>query len=157
MALRLLRAAYGIEFLIALVATLDFWAQVGGQGHLDLMAWWWKFSLSIATAAVVVKLTAVSARPAGWRTLASFGWLMAVIGLMALGAAVTYYYHLHETVRRTRSGPGANHELWHPSQRSVPSERARDTHLMRAAAELKNQCPVVPAGCPYRYRIRLKR
>ena len=127
MGLRLLRAAYGIEFLVALVATLDFWAQVGGQGHLDLMAWWWKLSLSIAMATVTVKLTAVSARPAGWRTLASFGWLMAVLGLMAIGAAVTYYYHVHEPVDEPDQDPelttsyGIHRNA--PSRASVPAIR----------------------------------
>ena len=127
MGLRLLRAAYGIEFLVALVATLDFWAQVGGQGHLDLMAWWWKLSLSVAMAAMVVKLTAVSSRPAGWRTLASFGWLLAILIVMAIGAAVTYYYHLHEPLDEPDQDPelttsyGIHRKA--PSRASVPATR----------------------------------
>ncbi len=98
MGMRLMRAVYGIEFLIALVATLDFWVQVGGQGHLDMMAWWWKFGLSMAMAAAVVKLTAASARPAGWLSRAVLGWFCVIVLLLATGGAVTYYYHMNEPI-----------------------------------------------------------
>ena len=33
-----LRLAFVAEFLLALVAILEVWSEVGGQNHLDLMA-----------------------------------------------------------------------------------------------------------------------
>jgi hypothetical protein len=96
MGLRLLRAAYGIEFLVALFATFEFWSQVGGQTHLDLMAWWWKFGLSLALAAAVVKLTAVSARQERLVSKATAFWALVVLLLLLTGGFVTYYYHQHE-------------------------------------------------------------
>jgi hypothetical protein len=32
-----LRLGYAVEFLVALLAILNLWSEVGGQGHLDLM------------------------------------------------------------------------------------------------------------------------
>ena len=36
------RLAFVTEFLVALVAILELWSQVGGQSHLDLMPWYTK-------------------------------------------------------------------------------------------------------------------
>jgi hypothetical protein len=87
---RLLRAVYGIEFLIALFATFEFWSEVGGQSHLDLMPWWWKALLSSGVAASVVKLTVSSVRK---QTLI---WIAVLALLLFAGGMVTYYYHLNE-------------------------------------------------------------
>ena len=38
----LLRLAYVSEFLLALLAILSLWSEVGGQGPLDLMPWYTK-------------------------------------------------------------------------------------------------------------------
>jgi hypothetical protein len=90
MGLRLLRAVYGIEFLVALFATLEFWSQVGGQAHLDIMPWWWKLGISMAMAATVVKMTAATSRRKG------LIWALVIVLLLLTGGFVTYYYHLHE-------------------------------------------------------------
>jgi len=37
-----------LEFLIAIEMVFTFWSQVGGQYHLDLMFWPWKFGISLA-------------------------------------------------------------------------------------------------------------
>jgi hypothetical protein len=49
-----------------------FWSQVGGQYHLDLMFWPWKFGISLAAAGLITSITADLTRE------------------------VTYYYHLNE-------------------------------------------------------------
>lgn len=92
----LLRLAYVFEFLLALLAILSLWSEVGGQGHLDLMPWYTKLGLiaGLALAIVMGTASAVSHERA-WnaRTLAC-----AVAALLIAGgmAAATYYYHLHE-------------------------------------------------------------
>jgi hypothetical protein len=96
MQLQLLRLAYVLEFLVAVLAVLELWSQVGGQGHLDLMPWYTKLSLTVGLALVTVAGTAAAvSHPDPWnaKTIACM-----ILGLLlVLGmAAVTYYYHLHE-------------------------------------------------------------
>src|ERR1700686_215350 len=92
----LVRLAYVSEFLLALIAALMLWSQVGGQGHLDLMPWYDKLSLSVALALVTV-LGTISAteHERAWnaRTIAFVLMALLIAGAMA---ALTYYYHLHE-------------------------------------------------------------
>jgi len=90
------RLFYAIEFLIALIATYTVWSQVGGQGHLDLMAWYWKLFLGGGIAYATVKATAASvANKRVWngRTLK---WLSVILALSLACGAVTYYYHMTE-------------------------------------------------------------
>jgi hypothetical protein len=92
----LLRLAYVSEFLLALIAALMLWSQVGGQAHLDLMPWYDKLSLSVALALVTVLGTmSATAHERAWnaRTLAFFLMALLIAGAMA---ALTYYYHVHE-------------------------------------------------------------
>ncbi len=92
----LLRPAYMLEFLLALVATLELWSQVGGQGHLDLMPWYTKLGLTVGMALVTV-LGTISAvaheRPWNPKTVACL-----LVALMLAGgmAGASYYYHVHE-------------------------------------------------------------
>lgn len=88
MALRLLRVVYAIEFLMALIAIFEVWREVGGQGHLDLMPWYWKFFVSTGLAAAIVKVTATGHR----RIL----WAGVVLLFVICAGLVTYYYHLNE-------------------------------------------------------------
>ena len=88
MALRLLRVVYAIEFLMALIAIFEVWREVGGQGHLDLMPWYWKFFVSTGLAAAIVKVTATGHR----RIL----WAGVVVLLLIYAGLLTYYYHLNE-------------------------------------------------------------
>ena len=92
----MLRLFYAIEFLIALIATYTVWSQVGGQYHLDLMAWYWKLSLGTAIAFAAVKAT--SAAVAGQRAWNSrtLKWISIILALSLACGAVTYYYHLTE-------------------------------------------------------------
>jgi|SRR5579863_3199619 len=92
----LVRLAYVSEFLLALIAALMLWSQVGGQSHLDLMPWYDKLSLSVALALVTVLGTmSATAQERAWnaRTLAFLLMALLIAGAMA---ALTYYYHVHE-------------------------------------------------------------
>jgi hypothetical protein len=80
-----------LVFLIAIEVVFTFWSQVGGQYHLDLMFWPWKFGLSLAAAALITAITADLVR--GRRVVLYAALLIATI---VVAGAVTYYYHLHE-------------------------------------------------------------
>jgi hypothetical protein len=91
-----LRLAYAVEFLIALIAILNVWSEVGGQGHLDLMPWYVKLACILSLAWCCVKFTAsLVEQKEIWRPR-SIAWLagMLLVGI-AMGG-ITYYYHLHE-------------------------------------------------------------
>jgi hypothetical protein len=91
-----LRLAYSFEFLIAVVAILALWSEVGGQGHLDLMAWHIKLACVLSLAWCSVRFTAsIVERPKVWNSR-STGWFLGMIALVIAMAAITYYYHLHE-------------------------------------------------------------
>jgi hypothetical protein len=123
---RLLRAAYTIEFLVALVATLDFWSQIGGQNHLDLMPWWWKALLSIAMSTAIVRMTmAVHPRQ-------TFRWLLVVVCLLIGGGVTTYYFHLYEPQDES------------PDEEAVtPTSFHRDFHLPGTVPNIHKQEPVI--------------
>jgi hypothetical protein len=87
---RLLRAIYGIEFLIALVAGLQFWSYVGGQTHLDYIPWFWKFALSLGVAAAAVKITIAPTLRQAWK------WILLLALLLTAGGLLSYYAHLNE-------------------------------------------------------------
>src|SRR5215475_417172 len=92
----LVRLAYISEFLLAIVAILELWSQIGGQGHLDMMPWYVKlgFVLALALATVAGTVSVVShERIWNAKTIACV-----LIALMLTGAmgAVTYYFHVHE-------------------------------------------------------------
>ena len=84
---RLYRLLLITEFLVAVQVLFTFWSQVGGQSHLDLMYWPWKFGLSLFATALIVAISA------GRRT--SLALALLILTLMTAGV-VTYYYHLNE-------------------------------------------------------------
>ena len=91
----ILRLAYSTQFLIALIAIFVLWAQVGGQGHLDLMPWYLKLGLGAGAAFAAVKATAAAvAQDHAWNgsTLKWFGIMLAL--LLGCGLAA-YYYHVY--------------------------------------------------------------
>lgn len=59
---RLLHVLYAIEFLIALIAVYTVWSEVGGQGHLDYMAWYWKAAMGPPAAYGIIRLTQAAVR-----------------------------------------------------------------------------------------------
>jgi hypothetical protein len=93
---RLLRPLLILEFLIAIQTIFTFWGEVGGQYHLDLMFWPWKFGLSIAGAGLIVAITAnlIQNNGAVTRLALTLGSFLIVV-IVAAGM-VTYYYHLNE-------------------------------------------------------------
>ena len=90
------RLAYVLEFLLALIAIVLLWEQVGGQVHLDLMPWYQKLTLTVALAWVIVAGTVSSVvRERVWNRW-TVGYLVAGVLLVAVMALLTYYYHIHE-------------------------------------------------------------
>jgi hypothetical protein len=87
---RLLRAIYGIEFLIAIVASLQFWNYVGGPTHLDYVPWFWKGLLSLAIATAAVRITAAS----GLRQAAK--WIVLLVLFVVACGLLSYYAHITE-------------------------------------------------------------
>ena len=96
MSARFLRLAYVAEFLLALLAVLTFWSEIGGQDHLDLMPWYDKFILSVGLALAIVMATVAAVSNENAWNRGTIVYLIAAIMLLAGMAGVTYYYHLHE-------------------------------------------------------------
>jgi hypothetical protein len=91
-----LRIAYVAEFWIALIAVFVAWSQIGGQAHLDLMAWYIKLSCAVAVAFCAVGMTSsIAERPRAWNARTMI-WLLAILVLLTLMSYITYWYHLHE-------------------------------------------------------------
>src|ERR1035441_414063 len=93
-----LRFAYACEFLLAVLAIFTLWSQVGGQGHLDLMAWYWKLVLGCGCSAAVVGLTSALMSHERILSRSVVAWAVVIVLLAAAMAAVTFYYHVHETI-----------------------------------------------------------
>ncbi len=91
---KLLRVAYALEFLVALVAIFTAWSEIGGQAALDLMHWGFKFGFSILLAFAISAYTAAVVAGASWWTLRSARWLTGILLLIAAMAVVTYFYSL---------------------------------------------------------------
>ncbi len=93
----ILRVAFAIEFLAALIATFTLWSQVGGQGHLDMMPWYWKLIFGVAVSFSAVKATAAAAveKERAWNPR-TWKWLILTVFLLGACGLVTYYYHLNE-------------------------------------------------------------
>jgi len=98
---KLIRLAYAIEFLIAMMATFTAWSEIGGQDALDLMPWEWKFGFSIGLCAAIVAYTsAIVANDRFW-TLRSARWMTMIVLIICGMAAVTYYYALQVGANET--------------------------------------------------------
>jgi hypothetical protein len=92
----ILRLAFMMEFLVALVAIFETWSMVGGQGHLDLMPWHAKLGFALGLALVTVMGTASAmAHERAWNAKTVTCVVLAVILATGMGLT-TYYYHLHE-------------------------------------------------------------
>ena len=93
---RFLRIAYAIQFVVTLVAILEVWAQVGGQGHLDLMPWYGKLLLVGSLSLATVKATASAVRRDKFWNRWTSAWLAIILALIVAMGILTYYEHLHE-------------------------------------------------------------
>jgi hypothetical protein len=92
----LLRPLLVVEFLLAIQVVFTFWSQVGGQYHLDLMYWPWKFGFGVGAAALIVGITAALARNGGEIKGRVLLFASLLLTLMLAAGAVTYCYHLNE-------------------------------------------------------------
>jgi hypothetical protein len=96
MAASWLRLAYAVEFLVALVAILDVWSEVGGQGHLDLMPWYIKLACVFGLAWCCVRFTASLVEQSRVWTRRTIAWFAGILLVGIAMGGITYYYHLHE-------------------------------------------------------------
>ncbi len=103
---RLLHVLYAIEFLIALIAVYTVWREVGGQVHLDYMAWYWKAALGIPAAVAAVQLTRAMAANGTARVRRMVMWSAILVSLTICAGVVTYYYHLNEPQDESDQDPG---------------------------------------------------
>ncbi len=91
-----LRLAYAIEFLVALIAILNVWSEVGGQGHLDLMPWHIKLACIVGLAWCCVRFTAGMVEQSKVWTRRTIAWFAGILLFGIAMGGITYYYHLHE-------------------------------------------------------------
>ncbi len=88
--------AYAIEFLLALMAIITVWSEIGGQGHLDLMPWYAKLACVLAAAWCSVRFTAGIVEEKKLWTSRTVVWFAGILIMAVVMGAITYYYHLHE-------------------------------------------------------------
>lgn len=93
---RLLRPLLIVEFLIAIEAIFTLWSEVGGQYHLDLMFWPWKLGIGLASAALIVAITANLVQNEGQITRRVLLFCSLLITVLVVAGVVTYYYHVNE-------------------------------------------------------------
>jgi hypothetical protein len=91
-----MRLAYAVEFLVALIAILNVWSEVGGQGHLDLMPWYIKLACIVGLAWCCVRFTASIVEQSKVWTGRTITWFAAILLFGLAMGGITYYYHLHE-------------------------------------------------------------
>ena len=91
-----LRLAYAVEFLVALIAILSLWSEIGGQGHLDLMPWHVKLACVLGLAWCCVRFTAGMVEQNKVWTRRTIAWFVAILLVGIAMGGITYYYHLHE-------------------------------------------------------------
>ena len=92
----LLRPFLVVEFLVAIEVWLTFWSQVGGQYHLDLMFWPWKFGLTVAAAWLITAITADLFRGLPGLSRRAIIYAALLFAVIVTAGVVTYYYHMNE-------------------------------------------------------------
>jgi uncharacterized membrane protein len=91
-----LRLGYVLEFLLALLTVSDLWSQVGGQNHLDDMAWYAKLVLIVGLALAITMGTSAAVSHEKIRNAKTIACLLLAIAIIGAMAAATYYVHVHE-------------------------------------------------------------
>jgi hypothetical protein len=91
-----LRLAYALEFLIAAIAIISLWSEIGGEGHLDLMPWYVKLGCILGLAWCCVRFTAGMVEQQKVWTRRTLGWFAGILLFCIAMGGITYYYHLHE-------------------------------------------------------------
>jgi hypothetical protein len=91
-----LRLAYSVEFILALIAIISLWSEIGGEGHLDLMPWYIKLGCILGLAWCSVRFTASIVEQQKVWTRRTLGWFAGILLFCVVMGGITYYYHLHE-------------------------------------------------------------
>ena len=152
-----LRLAYAVEFLIALIAIISLWSEVGGEGHLDLMPWYTKLGCIAGLAWCCVRFTAgLVEQPSVW-TRRTISWFAGILLFCIAMGGITYYYHLHEDPDDQDDDPNApalnlnklgtnklGTFLYHASTRTWPSIPI--CFLARSAIPAGDRIPVGSYG-----------
>jgi len=102
----LVRAAYVLIFLLTVLASYTVWPQAGGQGHLDLMPWYWKLFPPFAFSYAVVRASIAAGSAARAWNRQAITWFLAAIACASLIGGLTYYYHLTESQDQVDSDDG---------------------------------------------------
>jgi hypothetical protein len=105
---RFLRPLLIFEFLIAIEVWLTFWSQVGGQYHLDLMFWPWKFGLTVAAAWLICAITGNLYQHDGTVSRRAVAYAALLFAVMVTAGVVTYYYHMNEPTDEDNSDAPAS-------------------------------------------------
>ena len=108
------RLVWTAEFLLALMAGMMAWSEIGGQVHLDMMPWYLKLLPLVAFAWAVVRFTMAIVRqsePLRGRALA---WLSAIVLAAAVMGAITWYYHMHEPLDDSDEDQGLSTSIGSP-------------------------------------------
>jgi hypothetical protein len=109
----ILRLAFMIEFLVALIAIFETWSMAGGQGHLDLMPWYARFGYTLGLALVIVMGTmSAMAHESAWNAKTIACLVLALMIVAGMGVT-TYYYHLHENDDQAQGGDDDSITLLH--------------------------------------------
>jgi peptidoglycan/LPS O-acetylase OafA/YrhL len=112
----ILRLAFMIEFLVALVAIFETWSIVGGQSHLDLMPWYAKLGFVMGLALVTVMATAAAvSHEHAWNAKTIACVLLALMLAAGMGGT-TYYFHLHENDDQASGGDDNSITLLYPRE-----------------------------------------
>jgi heme/copper-type cytochrome/quinol oxidase subunit 3 len=106
---RFLRIAYAIQFVVTLMAIFEVWAQVGGQGHLDLIPWYYKLVPACALSLATVKATAAAVNRDKFWNRRTATWLAIALALIVTMGVLTYYEHLHEPADEGDEPPAQIH------------------------------------------------
>jgi hypothetical protein len=91
-----LRLAYALEFFVAVIAIISLWSEVGGEGHLDLMPWYFKLGCIAGLAWCCVRFTAAIVEQQKVWAPRTLGWFAGILLFCIVMGGITYYYHLHE-------------------------------------------------------------
>ena len=93
---KLLRIVYIAEFLLAIIAVFTAWSQIGGQGHLDQMAWYLKLPLGLLMPYAIVRATSAAVSEDHRWNARALRWTGILALLAILAGLATYYTHLYE-------------------------------------------------------------
>ena len=116
-----LRLAYIALFILALIAVLVLWSEVGGVDHFDLLPWHIKLVLSAGAAFACAKAAAAAvAEREAWnrRTLA---WCALLLALLIGCGLASWYSHLYLETDPDEDHPAAaQHALISPAATNPP-------------------------------------